>query len=161
MGFFKSFFTGQTESPETEQEKKKQKNFEIFKYDGIRAQRMGRSDYALKCFEEALKIHDDLEVAEYMVQAQLQNRLTEAARQTLQHMAEMKPDRKETFLTLANVCYVLKDYDGMANAAAYGLDAIKDEGIVGTIAGDDTIFVLLRDNEKAAEFKTIVEDVLK
>ena len=127
MGFFKSFFTGQTESPETEQEKKKQKNFEIFKYDGIRAQRMGRSDYALKCFEEALKIHDDLEVAEYMVQAQLQNRLTEAARQTLQHMAEMKPDRKETFLTLANVCYVLKDYDGMANAARQAITIDKDE----------------------------------
>ena len=51
-----------------------------------------------------------------MVQAQLQNRLTEAARQNLQNMAEMKPDRKETFLTLANVCYVLKDYDGMASS---------------------------------------------
>ena len=33
-----------------------QKNFEIFKYDGLRAQRMGRPDYAVKCFIEALAI---------------------------------------------------------------------------------------------------------
>ena len=64
-------------------------------------------------------------------------------------------------IDIAQNIVVIKTLNGMANAAAYGLDAIKDEGIVGTIAGDDTIFVLLRDNEKAAEFKTFVEDVLK
>ena len=46
MGFFKSFFSGKQEKPETEKQKNDQKNFEIFKYDGMRAQRMGRPDYA-------------------------------------------------------------------------------------------------------------------
>ena len=47
--FFKSFFSGKSETPESEKQKNDQKNFEIFKYDGLRAQRMGRPDYAVKC----------------------------------------------------------------------------------------------------------------
>ena len=46
MGFFKSFFSGKSDSPANEKQKNEQKNFEIFKYDGMRAQRMGRTDYA-------------------------------------------------------------------------------------------------------------------
>ena len=46
MGFFKSFFSGKQEKPETEKQKNDQKNFEIFKYDGMRAQRMGRAKNA-------------------------------------------------------------------------------------------------------------------
>ena len=37
--FFKSFFSGKSETPESEKQKNDQKNFEIFKYDGLRAQR--------------------------------------------------------------------------------------------------------------------------
>ena len=48
MGFFKSFFSGKPANPEEEKQKNNQKNFEIFKYDGMRAQRMGRPDYAVK-----------------------------------------------------------------------------------------------------------------
>ena len=61
MGFFKSFFSGKTSNPEEEKQKNKQKNFEIFKYDGMRAQRMGRADYAIKCFTEALALQEDFE----------------------------------------------------------------------------------------------------
>ena len=56
MGFFKSFFSGKPANPEEEKQKNNQKNFEIFKYDGMRAQRMGRADYAIKCFTEALAL---------------------------------------------------------------------------------------------------------
>ena len=31
--FFKSFFSGKSETPESEKQKNDQKNFEIFKYD--------------------------------------------------------------------------------------------------------------------------------
>ena len=58
--FFKSFFSGKSETSESEKQKNNQKNFEIFKYDGLRAQRMGRPDYAVKCFTEALAIEEDL-----------------------------------------------------------------------------------------------------
>ena len=66
MGFFKSFFSGKQDKPETEKQKNEQKNFEIFKYDGMRAQRMGRPDYAIKCFTEALAIQDDFETMSYL-----------------------------------------------------------------------------------------------
>jgi tetratricopeptide (TPR) repeat protein len=60
MGLFKSLFGGNN-TPETEKEKNDKKNFEILKYDGIRAQRMGKLPYAIKCFEEAVAINDELE----------------------------------------------------------------------------------------------------
>lgn len=46
MGLFKSLFGGNN-TPETEKEKNDKKNFEILKYDGIRAQRMGKLPYAI------------------------------------------------------------------------------------------------------------------
>ena len=48
MGLFKSLFGGNN-TPETEKEKNDKKNFEILKYDGIRAQRKGKLTYANKC----------------------------------------------------------------------------------------------------------------
>ena len=65
MGFFKSFFSGKPANPEEEKQKNNQKNFEIFKYDGMRAQRMGRADYAIKCFTEALALQEDFETIWY------------------------------------------------------------------------------------------------
>ncbi len=47
---------------------------------------------------------------------------------------------------------VVKCYTGMANAACAALDSIDWKGVVGTIAGDDTIFILMRDEAGAAEF---------
>ena len=66
MGFFKSFFSGKSDSPANEKQKNEQKNLEIFKYDGMRAQRMGRTDYAIKCFTEALAIQEDFETMGYL-----------------------------------------------------------------------------------------------
>lgn len=44
---------------------------------------------------------------------------------------------------------VLKTISGSASAAAEAIDSLNFDGIAGTIAGDNTIFVLTRDNEKA------------
>lgn len=45
---------------------------------------------------------------------------------------------------------VVKTLVGSANAAAAAIDALNLEDIIGTIAGDDTIFLLLK-NEEAVE----------
>ena len=45
---------------------------------------------------------------------------------------------------------VIKCYTGMANAACAALDSIRWDGLVGTIAGDDTILIIMRDSESAA-----------
>lgn len=44
---------------------------------------------------------------------------------------------------------VLKCHTGMANAACAALDTMHFEGMVGTLAGDDTIFVLMRSERQA------------
>lgn len=44
---------------------------------------------------------------------------------------------------------VIRCYTGMANAACAALDSIQWQGVVGTVAGDDTILLVMR-NEEAA-----------
>lgn len=56
---------------------------------------------------------------------------------------------------------VVKCYAGMANAACAAMDNLDIENIVGTLAGDDTIFVLCRNEESAADFKDYIEKVSK
>lgn len=47
---------------------------------------------------------------------------------------------------------VVNTYPGMAQAAAAALDGIGGENIVGTLAGDDTIFVVMRSEAAAEDF---------
>ena len=115
--FFKSFFSGKSETPESEKQKNDQKNFEIFKYDGLRAQRMGRPDYAVKCFIEALAIKEEFETMGYLSQLYIQMGETAKARELLEKMAAMEPDVTSTFLALANVCFIQEDYQAMEEAA--------------------------------------------
>lgn len=44
---------------------------------------------------------------------------------------------------------VIKCYSGMAQAACSMIDSMEYSQILGTIAGDDTIFILLRNEENA------------
>ena len=46
---------------------------------------------------------------------------------------------------------VIKCYTGMANAVCAAMDALRWNGVVGTIAGDDTIFMVMRDAGNARE----------
>ena len=46
---------------------------------------------------------------------------------------------------------VMRTISGSANAAAEAIDSLKWDGIVGTLAGDNTIFVMARNPEKAEE----------
>lgn len=115
--FFKSLFSGKTENPEEEKQKNAKKNFEIFKYDGLRAQRMGRPDYAVKCFTEALAIEEDFETLGYLSQIYIQTVELTKAHEILHRMTELEPELTSTYLALANVCYMQEDYEDMATAA--------------------------------------------
>lgn len=122
MGFFKSLFSGKSESPADEQQKNDQKNFEIFKYDGMRAQRMGQTGYAIKCFTEALALQEDFETMSYLAQVYIQTGELDEGRKLLERMAEKEPEHTSTNLTLANVCYMQEDYTAMGQAAQKVID---------------------------------------
>lgn len=55
---------------------------------------------------------------------------------------------------------VIKTYPAMAQAAASAIDNMKWDEIVGTIAGDDTIFVALKTIEDAEVFCQKVREIL-
>jgi transcriptional regulator of arginine metabolism len=57
---------------------------------------------------------------------------------------------------------VVKCYAGMAQAVCAAFDTMDLNGVVGTLAGDDTIFVLCRNEELAVELvKNVREMILK
>ena len=61
---------------------------------------------------------------------------------------------KETVINIdrAQNIIILKTLPGMAQAAAAAVDGLGWKEIVGSIAGDDTIFLAMRNNEKADEY---------
>lgn len=59
-----------------------------------------------------------------------------------------------------NTC-VVKCYAGMAQAACAAIDAMHFEGIVGMLAGDDTIFVLCRTPELTQQLKSSLDKMLQ
>ena len=52
---------------------------------------------------------------------------------------------------------VVKTFPGMANALAVCIDTLEHPHIVGSVAGDDTVLLVIKDDETA----TMVEDKLK
>jgi len=55
---------------------------------------------------------------------------------------------------------VIKTLPGLANAAASALDAMSISVILGTLAGDDTVFVVMRDSNAAAAFCGEIKSLL-
>ena len=58
-----------------------------------------------------------------------------------------------------NTC-VIKTHAGMANAVCAAIDSMNWDGILGTIAGDDTIFVLCRTETKARNFRDAINTLI-
>ena len=56
---------------------------------------------------------------------------------------------------------VIHTLPGLANAAASALDSMNMSVVLGTIAGDDTVFVVMRDTNAAAAFCGEIKGLLK
>lgn len=56
---------------------------------------------------------------------------------------------------------VIRCHVGMGNAVCATLDRMEWDGVVGTLAGDDTIFVLLRTEQKAKEYTEMIDHLLQ
>ena len=55
---------------------------------------------------------------------------------------------------------VLKTYSGMAQAAAAAIDSLQMQDIVGSVAGDDTILIVMRSDEIARDFTEKYKELL-
>ena len=65
-----------------------------------------------------------------------------------------------TSIARAQNIVVLKTMPGLASAACSALDNMEISYMVGTLAGDDTAFLLMRDNESAESFCREIEEML-
>lgn len=54
----------------------------------------------------------------------------------------------------------IKCYAGTANAACAAIDSMQMPEVLATLAGDDTLFVLCKDEKSAAAFRTQIEIML-
>ncbi|MBO4450898.1 MAG: tetratricopeptide repeat protein [Bacteroidaceae bacterium] len=124
MGFFKTLFTGKEESEEDKQEQQKKNQFDVFKYDGIQAQRIGKLEYALECFRRALELRDDMETRLIYANALVSANDLEGAIEQLEKVRETAPDNKEVLLNLAELYFQTEQYEQMEDIcnAALQLD---------------------------------------
>lgn len=115
--FFTSLFSSSKNGDSAEEKaKNEQKNFDILKYDGVRAQKIGQVAYAIKCFTEALNIREDFEAMNYLVSAYSAAGKTEKALEILNRMVEKEPDHVQTLLTRVTVLFMLdKDMEVIAD----------------------------------------------
>lgn len=52
-----------------QKKKKAARHFDVLKYDGIKALKVGKNAYAVRCFNEALKLQEDVEILEHLITA--------------------------------------------------------------------------------------------
>lgn len=116
MKFFKALFGSKEEKPEEKKKAEEAKNFDVLKYDGVRALHSGQAEYAIRCFTHALQMQDDLEIHDYLSQAYIRTGELPQAYEQLQKLAEAQPDNQQIFIRMANVAYMMEDYGAMAGA---------------------------------------------
>lgn len=118
MGFFSALFKknkDQESCQETPEQasKPQESHFDLLKFDGIRAGRIGKQDYAILCFTKALEIREDYEVLGLLAQTYAQTGQLEEAAKPLERMCELHPEIEDTALSLSNLFYMMEDYEKM------------------------------------------------
>lgn len=133
-----SFIFGNGESKADNTEKKDNREFEILKFDGVKALKTGMVDYAIKCLTSALEIKQDYDTMEYLATVYLRTYNTDEAKELLGKMVEMQPDNFVAYTLMANVYSQEED---LAQTREYGLKALELN------PNQPNLYVLLSRNE--------------
>ena len=80
----------------------------------------------------------------------------------MDHSQRLKKIFKEsvTHHTMAQNIIVIKTLPGLASAACSTIDTMQLEGVAGTLAGDDTAFIVMLDNESAKKLCEEIENMI-
>jgi tetratricopeptide (TPR) repeat protein len=131
MNFFKALFGGKIEDTEKTKKEEELKNFDLIKYDGVKALKTGQNEYAIKCFKKAIEIKNtDLEVRDYLARAYVAANEPLKAFEQLQKLAEAQPDNQKIFVQMAHVAFMMEDYGAMADSCEKALLIDKDNAEV-------------------------------
>lgn len=121
MGFLKSLFGGKKQPTPEELEQQKEKNFDILKFDGMKASRMGQLSYAIKCYSEALALKEDYNTRLYLAQTYMALQENPLALAQLQKLIEMDKENIESYVMVAQVAENMKDWQAMNEACEKAL----------------------------------------
>ncbi len=114
MGLFSSLFSsGKKEEAQEDQQKNEQKNFDILKYDGVRALQIRQVKYAIRCFQEALNIQQDTETMNFLISAYTMAQDTESALEVANELVDLEPENTHILLTRVNLLF-MEDRDDEA-----------------------------------------------
>ena len=123
MGFWNTLFGGGQLTPEEEKQEQEAKQFDLLKYDGVKALKMRQVEYAVRCFNEALKLKEDLETRDYLSQALLQLGDLDGAMSELRVLAEAEPENAQIQIRIAQVAYMQENYAAMGEACEQAMKA--------------------------------------
>lgn len=129
MGFWNSLFGGVTD-PEEEKKAADERNFDLLKYDGVKAMRIGQYEYAMKCFEKALQTKEDPEVRDYLSRAFLHMGRLDDALAEMKTLAIHEPDNIHLKMQAASVAYMKEDYEEMTALCEQALAVDADNAMV-------------------------------
>lgn len=130
MNFFQKLFGGKEETKEEAKVQNDAKDFEVLKYDGVRAMKTGQYDYAIRCFKHALEIQDDLEIHDHLsITYATTNQLNDAYEELLL-LNEAQPDNIKVLIRMANIAYMMENYGMMGLACEKALMIDKDNAEV-------------------------------
>lgn len=65
-----------------------------------------------------------------------------------------------TDINIAQNIVVIKTLPGLGQAAAMAIDAMRNQSVVGSLGGDDTVFIVMKDNDTAENFCSEARNML-
>lgn len=129
MGFWNTLFGGET-NPEEEKKNADERNFDLLKYDGVKAMRFGQFDYAVKCFQKALETRDDAEVHDYLSRAYIRLGRIDDALAELKALVAKEPANIHLMMQAAGVAFMNEDYDTMKDLCEQALAVDANDAMV-------------------------------
>ena len=121
--FFSSLFSSRASKPDAtaaeQPTKNNAKHFDILKYDGVRAQKIGQIDYAIRCYKEALLLNEDAETLNYLVNAYVQKGMIEEAEEATSRLVALDPTQVDALLLAANLRFMQEAYGDVIQQTAH------------------------------------------
>ncbi len=123
MSFWKALFGGSEKNPDEEKQENEERRFDLYKHDGIKALRMNQTEYAVKCFTEALKLKTDPETLDYLSQALIRTGHLAEALATLEIVRRMFPSAAGIYDRMGHIAYMMEDYERLNEIAGQAVEA--------------------------------------
>ena len=122
MSFWKALFGGADKNPEESRQDDAERKFDLFKYDGVKAMRMNKADYAVRCFTEALALKDDVETRDLLSQTLVSMGRYDEAIAALDHIRRQHPQIAAVYNRMGHIAYMNEDYDRLDEIARQAME---------------------------------------